>query len=570
MQLTSTVSANSDGGVSSSASEGEWQLGTDTELPIAPPPVEPEQPRNRSLERLERPLHILTAEHCGWLLLISYAVFSRLALLGARPLDANEASRALASLSDYGSNANVIPQPGWVNVITVALSALGGPSDWSVRIVTALCGLMLIVVAFGLRRYIGRAGGLALALLLTLSPGFTYYARANAPEMPAALMALLTLYGFCVLAERPSPTRAAWLGIAIGLMSATPPDGRITALSFGIALGLIGLYCLITRQHAVLNIGVWFRRYRGLLLIVVLATVAAWIASQFLTNVPTYVATGSLSIQGDGGGLIKTSRDYLPALALDEFLIVLAAMVGMVAVLSARRPLRSMLAGWVALWTLFSLVMTLALLAPDTANLPLILLPLAVLGALGVEWLHHGSAWPVARTIIGALAVLTLYVQILTNFVYYAPDASEASWNRHANLYWSAMTTTIQTRVYCRRAMAGITAADATVYFNIEAPALRWYLRELRPVKDPTISAVTVGPSPIDGSGNGAKHSDELRRFDFDYAMTWPLTWSGLTPASALSYIFAGEARANPIAASVNITARGSNPPASMAGDSGE
>ena len=416
------------------------------------PPSEAEQTRNRSVERLNQPLHTLTAEHCGWLLLIGYAVFTRFALLGVRPLDASEATRALATIGSYGGGANVAPQPGWVNVLTAAVTAIGGPSDWSARIVPALCGLLVIAVAFGLRRYIGRAGGLALALLLTLSPGFTYYARADAPQMPAALIAVITLYTFCALKERPSTTRAAWLGIAIGLLVATPPDGRITALSFLLALSLVGLYCLIARPHALLNIRVWFKRYGRQLLIVFIAMVAAWLGTELFANLRRTAPSGSPPIHGSDSGisLMTAVRCYLPALTLDEFLIAAAAIVGAAAVLGAR--VRSMFAVWAVLWTLFSLLLMLALLPPDTAYLPLVLLPMALLGAFGVEWLHHGNAWPAARIVIGALAVLNIYVQILTNFIYYAPDASEAAWNRHANLYWGSLTTTIQTRVYCRRA----------------------------------------------------------------------------------------------------------------------
>jgi hypothetical protein len=61
-----------------------------------------------------------------------------------------------------------------------------------------------------------------------------------------------------------------------------------------------------------------------------------------------------------------------------------------------------------------------------------------------------------------------------------------------------------------------------------------------------------------------------VHRFDFDYAMSWPLTWSGLTPTAALRYIFTGEAWANPVAVVVRITARPSNPPAPTLDDLSE
>jgi hypothetical protein len=103
--------------------------------------------------------------------------------------------------------------------------------------------------------------------------------------------------------------------------------------------------------------------------------------------------------------------------------------------------------------------------------------------------------------------------------------------------------------------MFGVTPEDARVYFQTDAPALRWYLRELRPVRDPAIAAVTVSTPPVSDGSDVSKEAAGLRHFDFDYAMSWPLNWSGLTPGSALRYVFTGRAWADPIAAPVKITA---------------
>ena len=310
---------------------------------------------------------------------------------------------------------------------------------------------------------------------MTLSPGFTFYSRTYAPAVPAALIALVTLYAFCTLIDRPSPVRAGWFGAAIGLMEATPPDGRVTSLCFALILISLGLYRLFARPHPLLSVRIWFNRYRTLLLISVITAIVCWFLTQLFTgDVGSLAAgTGSISPANESAPSAQIAHFYLPALTLDEFLIVITALIGLIASFSKR--VRSQFATAVLLWALLSTALVAFTLPSDTGYIPIALLPMAMLGGLGIEWLHHGRLWPPARIILGVLALLTFYHQILSTFVYYAPDASEAAWNRHASLYWSPLTTTLQTQSYSRRAMTGLQPKDATVDFAIDAPALQWY-----------------------------------------------------------------------------------------------
>src|SRR5260370_11448643 len=71
----------------------EWRLGIELgehyELELVHPLSEPQ--RDLSLERLERPLAVVTVERLGWALVALYAILTRLAFLAARPIDASEA-----------------------------------------------------------------------------------------------------------------------------------------------------------------------------------------------------------------------------------------------------------------------------------------------------------------------------------------------------------------------------------------------------------------------------------------------------------------------------------------------
>src|SRR5260370_3736301 len=74
----------------------EWRLGIELgehhELELVHPLSEPQ--RDLSLERLERPLEVVTVERLGWALVALYAILTRLAFLAARPIDASEARQA--------------------------------------------------------------------------------------------------------------------------------------------------------------------------------------------------------------------------------------------------------------------------------------------------------------------------------------------------------------------------------------------------------------------------------------------------------------------------------------------
>lgn len=61
--------------------------------------------------------------------------------------------------------------------ISLAFSKLFGLNTWSVRSSVAIFGVLTVVLAFFLHRYIGKIGSLAAGLFLALSPGMVYISR---------------------------------------------------------------------------------------------------------------------------------------------------------------------------------------------------------------------------------------------------------------------------------------------------------------------------------------------------------------------------------------------------------
>jgi len=500
--------------------------------------------RNLSRERLDRPLHVVTLENLGWAAIAAYATLTRLLALGARPFSATEAGHALFAydLVSPGASLGVAPQPpygGWIHLLTAGIFAVGGASDFTTRLVFALSGLLLIAMAFELRHYLGRAGGLALAAMLTLSPSVTWFSRASANAAPAAAMALVTIAVFKALVARPGARRAAALGLLAGLMAAADPSWLVTGVIFLAALIPLGLWELVTGRNRGLAIRVWFDRYSKLLVIVIMTTVAACAVSQMMVPGgwdPVGVERGIGRMLGDRGqpGFVAGLRFYLPVITLYEFMIAFVGLVGAVTIIAAR--IRSRFASWCLIWAAMSTTFFLWTPVRTTESIVAILLPVALVGAIGLDWVHHREAWRVLRVPLALLAAITLYVSAVANFVCDVPDASEAPWARHANLLWYAQATTEQARLYAHQA-AGIPPVSATVFFagEIAAP-LRWYLRDLRPVSAADTATVFVtAATPV------APEPPPAAIYHFDYAEDWRPNFGIATAADVTRLLLAGK-----------------------------
>ena len=141
------------------------------------------------------------------------------------------------------------------------------------------------------------------------------------------------------------------------------------------------------------------------------------------------------------------------------------------------------------------------------------------------------------RLPLAAVAALTLYIGAVGNFVYDTPDASEAPWARHANLFRGAAATTEQGRLYSRQAANGIAPAVATVAFDGEvATPLRWYLRELRPIGNAEAATVVVskGGSQVTGGQAAAI-------YHFDWAQGWVPNFGNARAGDVIRLLFSGQ-----------------------------
>jgi hypothetical protein len=235
-------------------------------------------------------------------------------------------------------------------------------------------------------------------------------------------------------------------------------------------------------------------------------------------------------------GFLAGLNFYLPFLALYEFLIVLLAIAGAVAVVTLR--IRSRLATGALVWSILAVAFYLWAPVRSPYFVLQMVVPMAILGALLIEALHHTAAWSFIRYPLALLVLFTLYLQIANNFFRYAPDPSEAPWARTALLFWSAPATSSQAPFECARIAAELPPSGATAYFASKSPVLRWYLRGAAPAVQPDhASAIVGGDQPASIS-----EAQGLATYEFELDDTWAPAWERLAPHSALNYLVSSRA----------------------------
>lgn len=522
----------------------EWRLGIEPGAHEGPEaPEEPGAPRNYSAERLERPLCVVTAEHLGWATVGGLALASRLVMLGARPLDSAEAGHALSELALLRSGPPAGAHLSWIHLLEAAVFAALGAGDFCARLIFALSGLLLIAAGFGMRRHLGRAGAMAFAALLVLSPSAAYFSRADS-IVPALAFAVLALALFLELAREPGRLAAAALGAAVGLGLASGGAALMTALFMLAALAMVGLTQALAGARVRLQVRVWWTRRKALFLITTAAAAVVWLGceSGFFTRSPLAAIVAALrsnfSSPNPAGhrGFVAGLDFYLPMLSLYEFLVVMLALIGALGVLTLR--IRSRLATAALVWSALAAAFYLWTPARAPAFVLQMIVPMALLGAFVIEALHHSVAWNVVRYPLAVLALLTLCVQAANNFIWYAPDASQAPWARTALLYWTEPATTIQTPVQCARVASQVPPHGASAYFAADSPVLRWYLRALTP------AATAEGAAAIIGGVESTSLSEAqgLTAYEFELDDAWHPAWASLSPQAALHYLASARA----------------------------
>jgi 4-amino-4-deoxy-L-arabinose transferase-like glycosyltransferase len=350
----------------------------------------------------------LTVERAAYLGIALLALALRLVNLGAHPLSDAEAQQALVAWHVHQAQpadpVGYSPLIGTLNLLNFAL--LGG-SEFAARLGPALLSVTLVLLPYGLRHHLGRAGALATAALFAISPTALYLSRTVNGDIAAAvggLALVVGLFGWLDWLDQSGNSHlqpaTSSLYLAAGglvlLLTASPASYTALALLLGflaLAAGLgsqgyatsarQGLAALRARPEGWSNLG----------LFLAIGLVAA--ATGLLFN-PGGLAASADLLTTWLLGFVPPTRGFAPTtglagvypalflLTLYEPLILLAGLFGVSAGL-LRRRLFDLLLVW---WFFGSIALNLLRTGRTGGEVLLPLIPLTLLAglALGMLW----------------------------------------------------------------------------------------------------------------------------------------------------------------------------------------
>lgn len=193
-------------------------------------------------------IHETKQTDLGWLvscgLITAIAVFLRFFWLGLKPFHHDEGVNGwfLTNLfrdgvykydpANYHGPSLYYITLGFVEVFGLDTN----PVRWSV----AIWGVAMVVLAFYLRRYIGKIGALATALFLALSPGMVYISRYFIHEIFFVFLALAFVLAVLLFVDnkKAGPGAIAWLSVIL-FVCLIPPAMRIAPLIAGESTALL-------------------------------------------------------------------------------------------------------------------------------------------------------------------------------------------------------------------------------------------------------------------------------------------------------------------------------------------
>ena len=329
----------------------------------------------------------------------------------------------------------------WLSVAALGLTTA------AIRVVTALAGLVTVLLLLALKRHLGAVGALCAASLLALSPGAVYYSRYFIHEAPLVCFTLACIVAAAWWVDTGRPRWLFAAAIAAALMSATKETWIVsTAVLLGAVAGTAFLADLRLARRVEATTALWrqsaailarwaragagaLRQPRGLIpiavaLVLFLAVNAVFYTSLFSHWQGAIDAVKTLAIWTKTGTRdhVRAWFSHLHWLWQEESPLLLLGATGAALALWRAENRFAMFAG---LWSV-GMVAAYSLIPYKTPWLTLnMTLPLAISSgyACDLAWRNRRRA-PRALPVIAMAAIIWLmgYQAITLSFVRYDDD----------------------------------------------------------------------------------------------------------------------------------------------------
>jgi uncharacterized protein (TIGR03663 family) len=443
-------------------------------------------------------------------ILVVLAIATRFYQLGDRPLHHDESIHAHQSytlMKDGSWRYDPAYHGPFLYYANALVYRLLGVTNTTARLLPAIFGLLLIAAAVPLSRWIGQRAAIAYALLVLISPHFTYFSRFIREDLYSLVFTLGTVLAFQMFLETD---RAKWLTLAavsFALAGITKENAYMTGVLF-LAYAPFALMVRVSQakkaEHAFADaISSSLRWMRARLLPLLTAALIflgiwAFAYSAFGKYPKDWLAIPKAVKYWMGQHSIARIPGpwyyYVPQLIYYETSLVFAAFFAF------RRPEKrnSPFLRFVLFWAIGSLL----LYAWAREKVPWLtvhaLLPLTILAAVGLAnlWRDRREKNPrLALAVFFVLAAVNASGMLLASFRYGAHDVEREP--RHAEILAYVQTTKDLVRALepLELAKQKVPAGQAVITVAGEASwPLTWYLRD---VTTKWVSRVEDATTPI-------------------------------------------------------------------------
>jgi uncharacterized protein (TIGR03663 family) len=438
-----------------------------------------------------------TLEQVLYVAIILLAIFLRTYHLGVRPYHHDESIHAFFSWKIVQNGPieyryDPVYHGPLLYFASAAMMWLFGDNDFTGRLSAVLFGLGVIAFAWPLRKYLGRWGALSFLLLVTFSPAWTYFTRFVRHDIYLALCNIAAVY----FAFRYGDTRKSWYlyasAAALSLAFCDKEDMYLITPIFLFALGVMMLWGVVRGQQ---KLGEALRETGSLLSGSVVAILTSLVIFAIIWGL-LYTSFGAHPENWNGIGRALTYWwgqqqvrriggpwwYYVPQLLIYEPLIILPGLAYAVSVaLSKTAPSR--FARFMVVWGIGMLF----IYAWAQEKVPWLLIPqLAPMTILAALWfgrvIDNGTIFkPAVLLPTTAVAVLTIWTLIASNFLYDAPRPDEPAPKHETMLSYVQSTYDIPNKVMKNieevgRVLGSGTQTRLAVSGDATWP-LSWYLR---------------------------------------------------------------------------------------------
>ncbi len=229
------------------------------------------------------------------------AVISRFAYLGDRVVSHDESLHVQYSYQFYngqGYNHTPLMHGPFLFHITALSYWFFGDNDFTARIPTALFGVIVVLMPYLFRNWLGRTGALVVAFLLLISPYTVYYARYIRNEAFVLVWALILVWAIWLYLQKREEKYLWWFTAGNALLFSTKEVSFIYTAIFGSFL-VIRQLAFLWRDRVIQDH--WPRLVRPLILISLgLVLLAGGFAVQKFTTRTAETETSEATITTEG------------------------------------------------------------------------------------------------------------------------------------------------------------------------------------------------------------------------------------------------------------------------------